>query len=1456
MRFLISHDVNGSLTDVAVTSGTDATVGDLAAALATRRQPPHEPDGPAGTLAIENHYGRTTLPPDRLLADVDLPFGSIVALVKPTRAIDSLAAPRLRVVSGPQRNTTHTLLLGTTLVGRGEGSDIRLDDQSVSRSHARISVTSHLGVEVADLNSSNGITIDGAVTNRSRLTPGQLLRIGETTFSLDIQHVPTSGPRGHPRQNQFVRSPRLTPGFPEETFPTPELPKRPQKSHFPLTLLMAPLFMGAAMFALTQRLASLVFIALMPVMMIGMWFENRRSAQKQSASAWREFRSDLDRLQAIISKRQHRERLVRCEEHPSADRIVQATAKRSSLLWSRRPDKDHYLQLRLGLGSAVSRVSTSESSSGSADPRAWSELQASLLNLRRVSDVPVVASLPTCGSVGVAGAREHRDPVAYGLLLQAAGLHSPSELIVAAFLGHASVPSWDWLKWLPHTQATHSPVSAPLLTSNLGDADQLASDLESLIRDRQARTDNHVAAPNVLIVVENDCPLDHARLLNIAETGPMCGVHILWTADAVSELPAAARAFISVADSGRNLAGIVTDSEPVEPLAIERVERSAAELVARSMAPIVDVGSRHDREPDLPASVSYVGLAGSRTADEAAAVTERWLETGSMKRYSIPTARPTCLRALVGVTTSGPCVIDLASEGPHALVGGTTGSGKSELLQTWVLALASDYSPDRVNFLFVDYKGGSAFAQCVDIPHSVGLVTDLTVHLVRRALLSLRAELQRRERILNLAGAKDVEAMERSADPTTPPRLVIVVDEFAALTQEVPEFVDGVVDIAQRGRSLGLHLILATQRPTGVIKANLRANTNLRIALRMADPADASDVLGTDVAAYFDPENPGRAAVRNGPGRVTHFQTAYVGGYTSTSSGQKESVQIADFTIGTRSRTQTTAGPESANSPTPKRPIQTDLQRLTRSITQASVENDIATPRRPWMPELPRQLDLIKTTALGGYPASAIPFAMSDRPDRQQQPVVGFDPDRSGNLAIFGTGGSGKSTTLRSLAMAACLTPEQGPTHIYGLDYGSRGLAMLDPLPHVGAVIEASDVERTTRLMRTLQNLVIDRAARFAAEGAASLPEYRATQQPEETPRILVLLDGLAAFRKAHEASPMPSIYESLLVLATDGRPVGVHVIVTADRPGTLPSALASVTPAKLVLRLANENDAALLNVPKQILDEGAPPGRGVMNGAEVQVAVISGSASVRDQSRAVSDFRQNIAVSCIGTHPEPVGSLTDKVELADLPQRVGDAPTLGLADDTLLPIGFPLGGPLIVTGPPGSGRTTTVASMVRSFLRMGGDRRAVLLSPGATPLAVQIGWNFSAQGVDEVAELSQELIRPAANANDGNWLFVLEDVALFVNGAADLHLQNLVRTLRSTKQTLLGEGDTQSMQSSWPLLLALRAQRRGIVLQPDQADGELLLRTPFPRLRRTEFPLGRGLLVSDGQTRRVQIAL
>jgi S-DNA-T family DNA segregation ATPase FtsK/SpoIIIE len=909
---------------------------------------------------------------------------------------------------------------------------------------------------------------------------------------------------------------------------------------------------------------------------------------------------------------------------------------------------------------------------------------------------------------------------------------------------------------------------------------------------------------------------------------------------------------VSAARDGGS-AGFVRTGDLVTPLEVESAPAELAAETARALSPVVDLAAQGDRESELPRSVSFLSLAGRELASSVDAVIERWTESRSL--LSGPYAqngggrRAGSLRALLGQSATGPLVLDLRTQGPHALVGGTTGSGKSELLQSWILGMASAHAPERVTFLLVDYKGGSAFSECVRLPHTVGLVTDLSPHLVRRALRSLSAELRYRERILHRKGAKDLLELERSGDPEAPPSLVIVVDEFAALVQEVPEFVDGVVNVAQRGRSLGLHLILATQRPAGVIKDNLRANTNLRLALRMADEADSTDVLGSALAASFDPSIPGRAVSRTGPSQLLPFQAAYVGGWTEEKPA--DTVQVEAFGFGP-SRLwevpQPVAAPVTDLGPT-------DIQRVVATIGSAVKQAQIKAPRLPWLPDLAPLYDLARLPA--PRRDDSLVFGVVDDPDQQTQPTVAFQPDRDGNLAVFGTGGAGKSALLRTLAVASGFTVRGGPCHVYGIDFGTSGLQMLEELPHVGSIIAGTDHERISRLLGMLRERIDDRAVRYSRAGAGTITDYRRLSGIADEPRLLLLIDGMGAFRTAYEGTEYNRWFDMFLGIAADGRPVGVHVLLSADRPGALPTALGSLVQRRLLLRLADPNDYALLGAPSDVLDAKSPPGRGLLGDAEVQVAVLGGSSDVLEQGQAIRLFAESMRQAG-GAAAPAIERLAEKVSLTDLPAAVEGAPVLGLSGVTLAPVGFQPRGTFLIAGPPGSGRTTALATVIASLRRWQPDIRLFYVGSRRSTLATLPDWERAAVIDAEASELAAALPGLAGEAAPGSPLcvVVIEAVPEFVGGPADFALQEMIKKLLAAGQLVVGEGETSALGSSYPLLVAMRGGRSGIALQPDQLDGNLL-RVQFPRLRRADFPPGRGLFVSRGsQPVVIQVAL
>ena len=889
--------------DLTVTADGTATVSDVARMLVVA-----DPQGSSTeangtmTLAVSDPFvgssSLRTLSAGASFAEAGVLSGATVQVVDDSGSFAGsgegrgTAVATLRVLSGPDAGREFALPMGATSIGRDRGADVRLSDPMVSKIHARVNVGE--SIEIIDLNSANGVVVGGGEVSRATVSSSDVIVLGDSSVCVVRTQQPPRDATAP--QLDHVRSPRVVPAYAGEEFLAPTPPKLPQRQRFPFVALAAPLIMGAVLWAVTQELLGVIMMAMTPVLLVGAYVDQSVTSRRELKAQRKVFDEGMLRTQERLEQARDEERRVRLAELPTTGELQDDARRLGPLLWTERTESPRFLTINVGRGRARARNRVVLPQAQETVPECWEQLLGLQQEFATIDQVPLAADLVVAGSVGFAGADGVARDVARAAVFQLAARHSPAEVAIAAIVSPSSAPDWDWLKWLPHTSSSHSPLAGSHVASVRGEASALLSRIEGLI---DSRVDGATArrgpldsdkqherpepiVPAVVVVIENGAPADRARLTRIVERGPDAGVHVIWCAPRVEQLPAACRSFVLVdSASASGVVGQVRIGERTSPVELEHLDRAAADQLARLLAPVVDIGVPEADDSDLPRSVSYPTVAGMEILDSPDSVVERWRQNGSLTpRDGSPPVRRKKegnLRAVVGHAGSAPFALDLRSDGPHALVGGTTGAGKSEFLQSWVLGMAASHSPDRLTFLFVDYKGGSAFADCVELPHSVGLVTDLSPHLVRRALTSLRAELRYREHVLNAKKAKDLITLEKTGDPECPPSLVIVVDEFAALVQEVPEFVDGVVDVAQRGRSLGLHLVLATQRPAGVIKDNLRANTNLRIALRMADTDDSVDILGDKMAAYFDSSIPGRGAAKRGPGRLTTFQTGYVG---------------------------------------------------------------------------------------------------------------------------------------------------------------------------------------------------------------------------------------------------------------------------------------------------------------------------------------------------------------------------------------------------------------------------------------------------------------------------------------------------------------------------------------------------------------------------------------------------
>ncbi|HEY3732539.1 MAG TPA: FtsK/SpoIIIE domain-containing protein, partial [Streptosporangiaceae bacterium] len=802
-------------------------------------------------------------------------------------------------------------------------------------------------------------------------------------------------------------------------------------------------------------------------------------------------------------------------------------------------------------------------------------------------------------------------------------------------------------------------------------------------------------------------------------------------------------------------------------------------------------------------------------------------------------------------------------------------------LQTIIAVLCVANRPDAMTFVLIDYKGGSAFKDCARLPHTVGMVSDLDGHLTVRALDSLGAELKRREEMLLHSGAKDIEDYwdtkrlrpELNLEPM--PRLVLIIDEFAAMVAELPDFVNGLIDIARRGRSLGVHLILATQRPAGVVSADIRANTNLRIALRVTSSDESADVIDAPDSAYIAKTTPGRCYVRSGASNLVAVQSARIGGRRPGTGPVTASAQVMPVPWRGLGRALPAAKAGGSDEET----METDLSVLVDAIATANVKAGLGQQRRPWLEPLPEII------TLGELPASApgsgkdadippIPYGLTDLPHRQARAPLTLDFPSAGHTVVAGAARSGRSSLLRTLAGAVASQTSPADVHIYGIDCGAGALLPVSELPHCGAVVAREQTDRVERLLSKLRNEIARRQQLLAAQGFAGLAEQRAATSGEERlPWMLLLLDWWEGYYAAFGEYDMGRLVESLLQVLREGSAVGLRAVVTTDRAALL-GQVGTVFGHRMIFRLTDRSDSSLAEIRERALPAHQPDGR-LMFGAkpnplEAQVALLdpdpTGLAQV-SALRQIADAarqrygRQPSGALPRGHRPLRVDALPPRITVAETyrldPDFVPPSPLwamVGAGGDELSPQGLDVAeeGPgIVVAGPPRSGRSTTLITMARSLIAQ--QTPILVIAPRRSPLRSLEG----TPGVLAVlgSELDVEYLRAALNPLD-RYVVLVDDAEMLYNAPNSEILERIIVSGRDADHGLILAGSTGDLSSCYSGFIAsARKSRCGVLVAVDTPDDGDLFGVRLPR-NAGPGPLGRGLLFRSGRAAPIQLAV
>jgi S-DNA-T family DNA segregation ATPase FtsK/SpoIIIE len=1296
------------------------------------------------------------------------------------------------VEAGPAAGRVFELGAGRHVVGRANGATVRLADDLVELHHAVVNVAADPAPAVP----ATFVQLAGRVPCRASLAPAQpdvpidgelplpsraVVIAGASRLRVEAARGAdgaTSGGRvalggpppaalapmpTNPWRSTLHRTPRSLRSWnpvPIEV-PAADAARSRQLSGGMLAAVMSVLA-GGVMAVVLGHAMFLMFSALGFLVAVGTRISGRLSDRKARRQNAVESRRERERFASEARAQQDARLAYHMATAPKISDALTTACRHGGDLWIRRGDHPDAFAVSLGWGT----VSWTLSVAGSVGAgRLSEEMEAEIAKAEQLVDVPVVTDLGPGRSIALVGHRA--DAVARSLLVQLAALTGPADwrLVVVA----DEPADWDWCGWLPHASAGLNSGAAPMVVAG-GDVERLTDVLGRL----DDGDDRHVVVltdrPDLLATRTG--PL--RRFLGTAESA---GVVAVVRPGAV--VPSMCRSVLEIGSlcTARWCADTSTATE-TSALHAAGVSASDADDAARMLARVHDPEDPSESAGSIPATVGLSQLmrrSGLGTVDDPISIAALWRSGRNHDSDELTgDGRP---RAAIGLTADGVVEVDLVRDGPHALIAGTTGAGKSELLRTLVVALAARCSPDDLTFVLIDYKGGSTFDACDELPHTVGVVTDLDDRLAERALVSLEAEIRRRERLLRGASVDDLDSFRalRSADPL--PRLVVVIDEFAAMAAELPDFLSSLVGVAQRGRSLGIHLVLATQRPTGVVSDEIRANTNLRIALRLQDRADATDIVGDGAPTRFPRGAPGRAMMRLGPGETLVFQTAHSSGLHQPVGGGGLRVLQTESTDSQRGRQGAAEEPDPRDA--------TELEVLTRSIRSAASLCEIAPPFRPWLEPLPETLS---PADLAAYPPGTV--GIVDEPANQRRSALRWTPP-DGNLALVGSLGSGTTTALLSAVGAGA-----GSALIYAISANGDGrLDELAALPNCGGVIGLHDAERRGRLVRLLDGELEQRRASPAAD----------------RPPLIFAIDGLAALLGALNSPGEMDEHARLVRVLTDGVAAGIHAIATFERPGGLSASVLAAFAQRWLFHLDDPLDGAVVGV-KSALVPAAVPGRMVIAGSRLEAHV------------AVLPLPAVEAGTGATTAPE-IGTLSSDIDADTLPATTGERGSaqlvVGVDFATLGPaaLDVPDGEHVLIAGPARSGRSTALVRTIAAWRQAhpGGTVVTCCPRPGS-PLAT---WADRVAGAVNAADENAIVGAVGEAVAVGRVVVAVDDAERLADEKGDLLA---LVSERHPNVTVVAAGRPDSLRTMYGHWTAVvRRSRIGLVLSAgSETDGDL----------------------------------
>ncbi|KRF16512.1 ATP-binding protein [Nocardioides sp. Soil797] len=1068
----------------------------------------------------------------------------------------------------------------------------------------------------------------------------------------------------------------------------------------------------------------------------------RKQRQQQLSGSRTEYLRYLATIRDVARNAANKQRSALNWHHPEPSALPSLAEDRIRL-WEHTPSDERFLHVRYGLSSqplSLELVPPESAPIEQVDPAAASALHRLLVVHRVQPNLPASIDLRAFDRIELTGPVETARALARAMICSASAFHHPEHVIVAVLCSDDHLAEWDWLKWLPHSlSAQQGDAVGPrrMVTTSLDDLGaMLPQDLSERPR---FGADEGPALPHILLVIDGGHlpPGNH-----IIPPDGLHGVTLIDLPEQWDELDDPTRLRLDFAnmppeDGRQPVTALRVRSEPMKGLA-DQMDLATAEAFARRLAPLntVSLGSDSSgNESTGPTDfMDLLGLGDVFSFETRSA----WRQRPARDRLRVP----------IGVADNGsPVHLDIKESaqqgmGPHGLVIGATGSGKSEFLRTLVLGLSMTHSPEQLNMVLVDFKGGATFAGMSEMPHVSAVITNLAeeLTLVDRMQDALSGEMVRRQEMLRAAGnyasIRDYEKARASGEDLPPmPSLFIVVDEFSEMLTAKPEFIDLFVAIGRLGRSLGLHLLLASQRLEEGRLRGLESHLSYRVGLRTFSAVESRTVLGVP-DAYELPAVPGLGFLKPDQSTLLRFKAAYVSGPPSGRARihRDEGGNLRGILPFTIAEVQSLAAieedvAEPVSTPQPQQGEQDSLLDIAvdKMIGQGTPAHQV------WLPPLDvadtldslmgdlavdPKLGLVshKWRGLGGL---TVPIGIVDRPREQRRDTMTVNlTGAAGHAAIVGGPRTGKSTILRTIVTSMALTTTPLESQFFILDFGGGTFAPLTSLPHVSGVGTRSEPDVVRRIVAEVKGVVDRREAYFRQNGIDSIETYRSRRAQGRADDgygdVFLVVDGWSTLR-----SDFDDIEIELQTLAQRGLTFGVHLLVAAGRWADFRAALRDIFGTRLELRLGDPLDSEIDRKVAQLVPTGRP-GRGLITGKLHFLSAlprIDGDQDAATLGDGVEDLIRRTTEAWQGPSGPKVRLLPSKVTLERVREQAGDSAArkvlLGINEKELAPVSIDIDAEphLLVLGDGQSGKSALLRAVVQEIVRTRSPKEAQIIS-------------------------------------------------------------------------------------------------------------------------------------------------